>query len=323
MINLLYCFDDNYNYQAFSSIISILDKVNEKIKIFVIHKNQNSDNFFPHKIKNHKNLKSLDVKIFDKQISNFPNLFDAHVSEATYYRLFCSDYLPDNIETILYIDADIICISNPINLIKNNIQSLLRSDKVISSKTELIKSNSNQNAFNRLNMTSSRYFNAGVMNINYKKWKELDVDFNQKLNEYDKLLEYWDQDLLNHIFDGDYVELDPKLNKVIDFSFYEYVKENLYIQNVVEESSLIHFAGSHKPWSVNGIMCNLSEIYQTEFRKISKNTYHITHKIRSLSVYIFLKNLANLKFFKIQYKIYFLVELIKSLLKVEILKNED
>ena len=37
------------------------------------------------------------------------------------------------------------------------------------------------------------------MNINYKKWKELDVDFNQKLIEYDKLLEYWDQDLLNHI----------------------------------------------------------------------------------------------------------------------------
>ena len=66
-------------------------------------------------------------------------MFDAHVSEATYYRLFCSDYLPDDIETILYIDADIICISNPINLIKNNIQALLSSNKVISSKNRIDK----------------------------------------------------------------------------------------------------------------------------------------------------------------------------------------
>lgn len=323
MINLLYCFDDNYNYQAFSSIISILDRVNEKINIFVIHKDQNNDNFFPNKIKNHNNLNSLEIKIFDKQISNFPNLYDSHVSEATYYRLFCIDYLPTDLETILYVDADIICISNPLKLIQNNIQTLLSSNKVISSKTELIKSNLNQNVFNRLNMNSTKYFNAGVMNINFKKWKELNIDFSQKLNEYDKLLEYWDQDLLNHIFDGEYLELDTKLNKIIDFSFYEYVKKDLDIKNVVEDSSFVHFAGSHKPWSVNGIMCNLSEIYQTEFRKISKNTYHITHKIRSLSVYIFLKNLANLKFFRIHYKIYFMLDLIKSLLKIELLKYED
>ena len=51
MINLLYCFDDNYNYQAFSSIISILDKVNEDINIFVIHKNKKSDNFFHIRLK--------------------------------------------------------------------------------------------------------------------------------------------------------------------------------------------------------------------------------------------------------------------------------
>ena len=37
------------------------------------------------------------------------------------------------------------------------------------------------------------------------------MNFSQKLYEYDKLLEYWDQDLLNHIFDGDYEELDQNL----------------------------------------------------------------------------------------------------------------
>ena len=51
MINLLYCFDDNYNYQAFSSIISILDKVNEDINIFVIHKNKKVIIFFHIRLK--------------------------------------------------------------------------------------------------------------------------------------------------------------------------------------------------------------------------------------------------------------------------------
>ena len=65
-------------------------------------------------------------------------------------------------------------------------------------------------------------------------------------------------------------------------------------------------------------MVQLSEIYQKEFRKISKNHYHIVHKIRSYSIYVFFKNIKNLKFFKIKHKILFLIELTKSLLEINI-----
>ena len=317
MINFLYCFDDNYNFQAFSSMISLLDKINSKVNIFIIHKSKNNKQFLPNKIINHKYLNNLMVYKFEKEINNYPNLYNAHVSEATYYRLFCHEYLP-NLESVFYIDADIICVNDPLSVIIKNTEDLLGSNFIFSSKTELTKEDENKEVFDRLELNSSRYFNAGVMNINLIKWKKLTYNYLELFENVGHKLNYWDQDLLNYLFDGNYLELDSRLNKVIDFSLYEYIKKLPSIESITLNKNFIHFAGSHKPWSVNGIMVNLSEIYQKEFRKISQNYFHITHKIRSYSIYVFYKNVVNFKFFRIENKILFLKDFIKSLFKVKI-----
>ena len=74
-------------------MISLLDKINSKVNIFIIHKSKNNKQFLPNKIINHKYLNNLVVYKFEKEINNYPNLYNAHVSEATYYRLFCHEYL--------------------------------------------------------------------------------------------------------------------------------------------------------------------------------------------------------------------------------------
>ena len=56
MINFVYCFDENYNFQAFSSMVSLLDKVSEKINIFVIHRIEDRLDFIPGAIKKHINI---------------------------------------------------------------------------------------------------------------------------------------------------------------------------------------------------------------------------------------------------------------------------
>ena len=58
-INLLYCFDKNYNYQAFSSIISFLDQSDSELNIYIIHKNLADLENIPKNILSHKNLKTL------------------------------------------------------------------------------------------------------------------------------------------------------------------------------------------------------------------------------------------------------------------------
>ncbi len=314
MIEILYCFDENYNIQGFSSIFSLLNKSSKKLNINLIHKTINDVNFIPKKILNHINLNNIKVYKFKNNGYKFPNINGTHVSEATYYRLFIDDYLPNSIEQIVYMDADIICVNDPIYEIETEIKKLKTSDKVISCKTELYF-NENSEVFNRLQMRSNEYFNAGLMIIDFKKWKDQNIKSNliDLLQKEFKNLKYWDQDLLNCYFDGKYLEIDEKFNKVVDLATYGYL--NFYISNkdFKNNAIFVHYAGSHKPWNINGILCNLSEIYQQSFRDLFKSKYHITHKMKRLSIYYLLRSFIDLSFFKSKYPIQLLYCFIQSL----------
>ena len=69
MINLLYCFDTNYNLQAFTSIFSFLNQSKQKIKINVIHKDSSNLEIFPKDILNHENLSQLKIYLLGQKIS--------------------------------------------------------------------------------------------------------------------------------------------------------------------------------------------------------------------------------------------------------------
>ena len=56
-LNILYCFDSNYDKQAQCSIYSLLQNVSEEINITIIHKNHSDVKFLHKKILNHPNLK--------------------------------------------------------------------------------------------------------------------------------------------------------------------------------------------------------------------------------------------------------------------------
>ena len=114
MINFLYCFDSNYNKQAFCSMTSLLNHSSEKINIYIIHKDEVDVNFLPPQVLDANSLNKIKVKKYDKKISNFPNIKNSHVSEATYYRLFVDDYFNNEFDDFVYLDADIICVNDPI-----------------------------------------------------------------------------------------------------------------------------------------------------------------------------------------------------------------
>ena len=106
MNNFVYCFDENYNIQGYCSIMSLLKNCENKVNIYIVHQDPETFNEFSNNIQSHKNLKKLIIYKFNNNEYEFPNLNNKHVSEATYYRLFLDKYLPDNIDTFLYLDAD-------------------------------------------------------------------------------------------------------------------------------------------------------------------------------------------------------------------------
>ena len=59
MNNFLFCFDSNYNIPASCSIISLLNNVDEKIKIDNMHQDESNSKFLPEQINNHKMIENL------------------------------------------------------------------------------------------------------------------------------------------------------------------------------------------------------------------------------------------------------------------------
>ena len=174
---------------------SLLENVDKKIRIFIIHKDNNFLDSLSKKIVNHKNLESLQVYKFDKKNIKFPNLNNNHISEATYYRIFIEDYLPKNVENILYLDADIVCFNDPLDEINQITSEIIFKNLTVAAKTEHFKNSENENIFEDLLMKSNAYFNAGVMIINLTSWKKLNIkekliDALQTLHENLFLLKY-------------------------------------------------------------------------------------------------------------------------------------
>ena len=93
------------------------------------------------------------------------------------------------------------------------------NDQPIAARTELLKSQNIQK-FQNLGLNGSKYFNAGVMFVNHEYWLNKNV-YGDLLNSIEKIkekLEFWDQDVLNFFFDGDYIELNDNLNYNLDLS---------------------------------------------------------------------------------------------------------
>ena len=290
MHNILYCLDENYNKQAFTSIVSLLDNVSEKINIFIIHKNPDTFKNLPSEIQYHNKLNLLNIIKFNSKGKFFPNLENTHVSEATYYRIYISEFLPEDINSILYLDCDIICVDDPIEQIKKVENELINSGSVIAAKTEFVKKNEDDIFFNEIGHNLNLYFNAGVMFINFDRWKEFNIiDKSQTIIQDKKnKLTYWDQDILNIIFQNKYIAIEEGLNLRIGSTLKEDKKIELKSSDV-----FIHYAGSNKPWTLEGVSHINSVHYQHNFKKIYPKSYHLVNKWRLNSLRILIKNTLN------------------------------
>jgi len=310
MLNILYCLDENYNYQALTSIISVLDSSTEKLNIFIIHKNPKSLNNLPNKIIEHNNLNDIKIIKFEAKNKYFPNIENTHISEATYYRLYIENLLPKNIDEVLYLDCDVICIKDPIEAISNLSKKTKESKNIIAVKTEFVKDNENREFFENLNSNLKRYFNAGVMYIDLKRWRKFNVEKKSLkiIEEKQKDLLYWDQDVLNILFENRYLEIEEKLN-------FKVGGDRLYSNELTVSNNeiFIHYMGSKKPWTLEGLIDKNSSYYQLNFMKIYQNNYHIVNNWRMYSLFLFIKNTINFKLIKNTKYLVMMKSYIKSL----------
>ena len=219
MLNFLYAFDKNYSTQGFTSIYSLLEKVDEKINISLLLDSSSFNQEIPVKIKNHKNLNLLRKNLIDSD-EHFYNLEDSHVSKATFYRLFINEKIKISSEYLIYLDCDVICLENPCEILNNKITQMKLNKYPFAMVDELYRHQYDE-PFTRLSMKSNKYFNAGFMIIDIKYWESEELSYKSihKINFLKSKAKFWDQDILNSLIDGNYLSLESGLNfKSVDKS---------------------------------------------------------------------------------------------------------
>jgi len=271
MFDIVYCIDENFNYQCGVSIESINSNLETDATFHIIHKKK--ETFL--EIKNRLEIENkINIKVY--QFEDSDKLNDAYLpskhtqlTDATYYRFFISNYIPKNIEFLIYLDADVFAINSLDEIFLSTINKIKESKKTLGAL--------DVNNYDK-NLNKEKYFNVGVMFINYKKWrkiftKDLQLDFKEK-NLYS------DQDILNKLFNNDFFNLDPKLNVHLNIGSETFKKWDKHIKN----SFLIHYVGRDKPWNIGGVFKAESKLF---IDMIDKNNFYFSE----FNTTQFLKNL--------------------------------
>lgn len=174
----------------------------------------------------------------------------SYITPTTYARLFLPDILPAEVDKVLYLDCDLIVL--------DSLESLWKYDFDDGTELAAVEDSCSANVeyYDRLHLPKEehRYFNAGVLLINLKAWREGHFVERAKalLDKGDIQLHYADQDVLNILSAGKVKYLPFRFN-LQEAMLRKYVPEirSEAVAEIVESLSspaIIHFTYKLKPW---------------------------------------------------------------------------
>lgn len=192
-------------------------------------------------VEDHKSTFQL-IKVDETRLASLK--ISEHATAAVYYRLLLPDLLDNKVTKVLYFDSDIIVKSNLLPLWETEL-----TNYPVAAVRELLFQRHKELGIPE----GVPYFNSGVMLINLPVWRERKVseralDF---INENPERIRYWDQDGINAVLKGNWLEMPYKWNQQSEF-FSESVGKGEINEEWLKESfgspAIIHFSSKFKPW---------------------------------------------------------------------------
>lgn len=178
---------------------------------------------------------------------------DAPVSDrypkSIYYRLLASELLPQDLDKILYLDADILVINDLTPLYQVDLTGQLYAAAM---HTDFLNLTGTLNQF-RLDTTTPHYFNSGVLLINLARARQQvhPQEIFDVIRAHKNVLILPDQDVLNKLYAKD-------TQPVADVLYNYDVRKDLVYQTtsqgkwsldwVIVHTVCLHFCGTKKPW---------------------------------------------------------------------------
>ncbi|MCO6539475.1 MAG: glycosyltransferase family 8 protein [Gilliamella sp.] len=241
-INIAFCSDRNYLKYVAIAIQSIyFNNLNNSLKFHVFLYDVSQEDI------DKLNRMYLNISVYsipEGFLDKYDNEYAIkHLNRSMYIRLLVPRLLKEKVDKLIYLDADILCFKD-ISAINNiNIDNVVCAASVDSLNKENIKNN-----VQRLNLSTSNYFNSGFLYINVKKWNDFHTEekINNILLEHRKQLLYPDQDALNIVLQNNVLIIDHDWNYL--FTWISEKDQNKFLKTEKKIPYFIHFTGARKPW---------------------------------------------------------------------------
>lgn len=254
-------------HKGFSGSLSVLvqsiienSQIKKKYDILVLHRELEGDvvNRIEKQVAvlDNIHIRFFDIDEYTKQFDFFSERVTPTNIVATYYRLIIPELL-QNYDKAIYLDADIIVLRDIWDLWKKNIDEfLLGAVEDYAGNWEANDLTSDLCNYRKDTLSlkkPAKYFNAGVLMLNLKKFREK-YSLNYILEVAQK--KRWrckDQDILNYLVQEEVFYLDYGWNLIMSIN----TNAETYMDKEVKEKFeiaksnpyLVHFAGRFKPWN--------------------------------------------------------------------------
>ena len=218
------------------------------------------------------------------------------IAVETYYRILGLDLLPQSVERILYLDADMI--------IKGSLRELYETPMdgapfVVCEDIYGVINGFHEANKRRLGIPEEySYFNAGVMlfHLTYLRETNAVATMIENIYQHFERYEYNDQDVMNELYFDNaifagwdeyncppawyYINRDALAGGTLAFADYEDMKEfqtqpekmQEYInitQQIYNQARIIHYLGDTKPWSTTRKSAKVYEIFDQAYQVYS------------------------------------------------------
>lgn len=182
----------------------------------------------------------IDIYVDKEKFEGLPT--SHHFTIETYYRFLMQSMVPESLDRILWLDADMI--------VKGNIKEFYYQD--FAGNNVVVCQSINSNTAPLLKKLCLKeetvYFNAGIILFNLNQIRKCitpNVYFEYARDNADKIT-WLDQDVLNVIFADTKKVADYKIYNLQHFSDTKFDKEAL--KSMENENCVLHYIGHIKPW---------------------------------------------------------------------------
>ena len=253
-MNILYIATDSYLPLLGTSILSLLEN-NDSADIYILSPDlsEKSQNIL------RDTASPYNARIYCINIAGFEQFFPSAMNTSGFHpivlaRLVADKYLPKSLDTVLYLDCDVI--------IDGSLKPLLNvplNKYAFAAVPELCMPDT-QKAYIGLH-DKDIYYNAGVVLLNLDYWRHSQMADKcvRYANEMQGRLLYNDQDVLNHCCRGHILRLSHRYNLSPVLHYFPrwfirsyqplyYCKSAREYRHILRHPAIIHYLGDERPW---------------------------------------------------------------------------